>query len=342
MRMTFRNLWRSLFPGLLAVVLGITSGSASPSRSASTGSGGTRHFARLAPAGQGQGQRGQGGGTPGQYPGTAVPANLGPNEYYQGQLWYGQSGITESVADLLAREAAQPAEPRVLRVAGNDADGDDDALPDLLRTNPDAPQTSQWPLPWQTPAPEIDLGPHSPQTVSTAFTGTHASFTSTVPPDSVGAVGPTQVLVPSNGIIQVFSKTGTIGTLNLTDKLFFASVLPAGTAPCDPRVTYDRSSARWFITEITCSGVTAANNILIAVSSGSTITNTSSFTFFGFKQDTVGTTPNADANNFADYDTLGVDANALYIGTNMFVGGGGTSTARRRSWSTRRTCSPAR
>ncbi|MCI0330826.1 MAG: hypothetical protein L0196_07730 [candidate division Zixibacteria bacterium] len=51
--------------------------------------------------------------------------------------------------------------------------------------------------------------------------------------------------------------------------------------------------------------------MLIAVSSSSTITNTSSFTFFSFQGDPA---------DFADYPTLGIDRNALYVGVNVFDG----------------------
>ncbi|HEV2472869.1 MAG TPA: hypothetical protein VGS41_09405, partial [Chthonomonadales bacterium] len=56
------------------------------------------------------------------------------------------------------------------------------------------------------------------------------------------------------------------------------------------------------------------------------ITGSSSFTFFQFQQDLVGPTPNEDTGGFADYDTLGVDANALYIGVNEFESNGGFDT----------------
>src|SRR5437899_9195304 len=61
------------------------------------------------------------------------------------------------------------------------------------------------------------------------------------------------------------------------------------------------------------------NRILIAVSSGPTITSSSSFTFFQFQNDLVGPTPNADTGAHAEYPSLGVDANALYIGVNVFT-----------------------
>ena len=86
----------------------------------------------------------------------------------------------------------------------------------------------------------------------------------------------------------------------------------------DPRVRYDRLSGRWFITMIDVNGTN--NRILIAVSSDSTVTNASNFTFFDIPSDS--TSPTRTNSDFADYDTLGIDANALYIGTNVFSGTG--------------------
>ena len=74
-----------------------------------------------------------------------------------------------------------------------------------------------------------------------------------VPPDSMGAVGPTQFLVGVNGKIKVLSKTGTVGQLNTDLNTFFSSVMtppPAGgdTETTDPRVRYDTLSGKWFVT----------------------------------------------------------------------------------------------
>jgi hypothetical protein len=68
--------------------------------------------------------------------------------------------------------------------------------------------------------------------------------------------------------------------------------------------------------------VATPNRVLIAVSSGPAITSTSSFNFFQFQHDQVGPTPNRDTGGFADFPSLGVDNNALYIGVNVFNGAG--------------------
>src|SRR5438128_1266371 len=142
--------------------------------------------------------------------------------------------------------------------------------------NLDSPRVAQWP-----PAdggPQVaNPNPELPQTVSTNFLGTELSESTFIPPDSNGAVGPTQVLVLSNGRFKVFDKTGNPGALNVADSTFFASVKSTAQVS-DPHVRYDRLSARWFISEIDVA--LRSNRILLAVSSGPTITDSSTFTFY--------------------------------------------------------------
>ena len=178
--------------------------------------------------------------------------------------------------------------------------------------NPDAPAVSQWPPAAGAPSREAIL---SPQTVGTSFKGIGISESGYIPPDTMGDVGPTQILVHSNGRIKLFDKAGNLGALNAADTTFWASVAPGGIS--DPEVRYDRLSGRWFVLAI---DLTATNNkIVIAVSSGPTITGQASFTFYSFP---IGTPSPNDATSFCDYPSLGVDANALYTGCNMFTSAG--------------------
>src|SRR5262249_21385238 len=157
------------------------------------------------------------------------------------------------------------------------------------------PQGPQYP---PLKAGEAPIGTLNPQTVGTSFLGTKISDTvGFVPPDSNGDVGPTQVVVCSNGIIKTFTKSTGVadGALNATSDVFFNSVRN-GSGTSDPRVKYDRLSQRWFIVMINVANTD--NRCMIAVSSSSTITSTASFTFFQF-------VPNAT--HFADYPTLGID-----------------------------------
>src|SRR5438128_252420 len=62
---------------------------------------------------------------------------------------------------------------------------------------------------------------------------------------------------------------------------------------------------------------------LADASDSSTITAGTVWTYFYFQQDLV--SPAGDTGKFADYPTLGIDANALYIGVNIFGSRGSPS-----------------
>src|SRR5206468_9470322 len=104
----------------------------------------------------------------------------------------------------------------------------------------------------------------------------------------MGAVGPIQYIVTVNGRIRSFNKSTGLadGALNLDPDVLFQSVRSASTS--DPRIRYDRLSGRWFVTMIDVANTN--NRILIAVSSGSTITSASNFTFFDIPSDSTSPT----------------------------------------------------
>ena len=81
-----------------------------------------------------------------------------------------------------------------------------------------------------------------------------------------------------------------------------------------PGSRYDRMSDRWYVTEIDVpnNGV-GTNRVMLAVSDNGVITPATIWTYFWFP---------GDATGFADFDSLGVDANALYMGANIFDSGG--------------------
>jgi uncharacterized repeat protein (TIGR01451 family) len=243
---------------------------------------------------------------------------LAADETTVGVPWTGPPGVTETVSDIMERERVAPQGPfAASQVRETHRKLDPRKTLPPRRTRP-APAVSQWPP--AGPARALPP-PYNPQTVGTSFLGAQLSESGFIPPDSVGDVGPTQLLVAVNGRIKVFDKSGVLGGLDTTTSNFFASVGGLTNGTTDPHVRYDRLSSRWFVTIIDLgpggSGL-GPNNVLIAVSSGSTITGSGSFTFFQFQHDLVGPTPNLDTDGFADYDTLGVDKFALYIGANVF------------------------
>lgn len=193
--------------------------------------------------------------------------------------------------------------------------------------NPDAPNVSSWPPEAAAALPVAG----SPQSIGLNFTAATLAE-SAFPPDTMGAAGPTQFIIALNSRIRSFNKkTGVAdGVLNIDTDVFFQGVMtpPASNNfTSDPRIRYDRLSGRWFITIIDVPGRAGdqPNRVLLAVSDGGVITSNTVWTFFFFRHDTV--TPTGDSNAFADYPTLGIDANALYIGVNIFSARGRGSFA---------------
>jgi uncharacterized repeat protein (TIGR01451 family) len=186
-----------------------------------------------------------------------------------------------------------------------------------------------------TPAPLF--GALAAQSVTTNFTSVTLAEAQVQPPDTMGAVGPTQFLTHVNGRVRVHDKaTGAIGALDVDDLVFWASVATpgAGTLVSSPHVRYDRLTDRWFLMVVdepqsvgTTPGV--SNRVLIAVSDGATITAGTVWRYYYFNIDTA--PPVGDPSCVADFPSLGLDNNALYIGANIFCGPGPDSLDLDRS-----------
>ncbi|MCW5938016.1 MAG: hypothetical protein KF884_09355 [Fimbriimonadaceae bacterium] len=221
----------------------------------------------------------------------------------------GQKGITETVVQIMNREGAtNPFRPYARILKKTESEGTDRSH---LKNGPEAPISATWPLnveplglPRTSQGRDGGSNPYLPQTPGVKFDGGTSAGAGIWPPDTFGAVGPTQILVTLNNRIRVYDKAGTLGTLNVLLDTFFNSVR-GGAGTSDPRVTFDRTTNRWFVCAIT---VNSPNRLLLAVSSGPTITNTASFTFYFVN------VPSA----FADYCSLGVDGKAVIIGENTF------------------------
>ncbi len=224
----------------------------------------------------------------------------------------GGMGRTDTVSSIMERENNAPRLPVSFEFDAEEprlrpfTPGDDAA----------APAVSQWP-----PLGLESLAAQEPQLpqiqgISFKAVGTVGGESPYIPPDTMGDVGPSQILVHVNGRIRLFGKDGTPGTLNASDTTFWDPVR-AGQGTTDPEVRYDRLSGRWFVLSV---NVAATNNlVMIAVSSDSVITDASSFTFYAFP---IGIGGSGEDTNFCDYPGFGVDANALYVGCNMFNGAG--------------------
>lgn len=139
-----------------------------------------------------------------------------------------------------------------------------------------------------------------------------------IPPDTMGAVGKTQYMETTNGAYAVFDKATGTRTSIVSDLAFWASAGQTG-ANGDSRVMYNAAAQRW----IAISFGGNAKDIQIAVSDTSdALGGWKSTKFEGYGGFGFGAT--------ADYPTLAMDGNAVYIGTNNFAPAtlGGTNSFR--------------
>lgn len=142
------------------------------------------------------------------------------------------------------------------------------------------------------------------------FLGATSDETPFFPPDSMGAVGPSQYILIINGILRSFNKsTGKQDNVLDTSLNNFFNSVRNNFSVGDSRIRYDFFSKRWFIITI---NFDLPNRVIFAVSNNSIITQNTGWTLFFFEQN------NIIADTFADYPTLGIDKNALYIGANIF------------------------
>jgi hypothetical protein len=214
----------------------------------------------------------------------------------------GAAPIQETTAQIMARDLGQSGQTRLPHLAPRYGLSSENAVAASVSSSSGALPPSPSTLKAQTVSPTIN------------FTAANFNDCSGWPPDTMGTVGPTQFIIALNGRIRSFSKaTGLAdGGINVDTDTFFSPVMtPGSNFTTDPRIRYDRLSGRWFIIMIDVPGQqgTLPNRVMIAMSNSGTITGSTVWSFFQFS---------GDPTNFADYPTLGIDANALYIGANIF------------------------
>ena len=140
------------------------------------------------------------------------------------------------------------------------------------------------------------------------FRATTAFESGFFPPDSMMAVSEEHVVELINGAYRVYSKTDGQRLQATTLEGFWrlAGVVPKFFA-FDPRVLYDPSTRRWFALAV--DDQNDANNFLVAVSR--TSDPTAGWTAFQI--------PSDSANQlWADFPTLGMNAEGLFVTGNMF------------------------
>lgn len=128
-----------------------------------------------------------------------------------------------------------------------------------------------------------------------------------VPPDTIGAVGASQYMATTNGAYAVYNKNTGARTALMSDVNFWAAAGQTGTSG-DSRVMYNAAANRWVAVAFGGN----AKDLQIAVSDSSdAMGGWKSTKFEGYAGFGFGAT--------ADYPTLALDRNAVYIGTNDFA-----------------------
>ncbi len=135
------------------------------------------------------------------------------------------------------------------------------------------------------------------------------------PPDNAGAVGPHDVVQLINGAYAVYDKTSGSQTQLISAKDFWESAGMtlgneiANLGTFNARIIYDPTVDRWFAAGL--SAQSTNNNVMIARSDSSDPKGTwQAVSFLG---------NNGGAGLFADFTSLGIDADGVYVATNNFT-----------------------
>lgn len=243
----------------------------------------------------------------------------GPRDPMRRTVYPGSRPFTDSWKQMVARDA---------QIASDIEAGLRPALPEL-EIVPRGDRPRQKGLFPHVPAPSRQAryrppAGDAPQTVGMTIQGitrdeqTAEVGISSIPPDTMGAIGPNHFVEILNATVAVFSRTTGAQLNHVSLDSFFAAGggFPRNGA-FDPRVLFDHRSGHWFACALERGAVSRTDNdIILAVSRTSDPTGVwDKFVIpVGSPSDFFGNT------FFTDYDTLGVDDNGVYFGVNVFGG----------------------
>lgn len=143
---------------------------------------------------------------------------------------------------------------------------------------------------------------------------TFRSDASYTPSDCNGAPGPTHYVEIINGRFSVYLKAnGTLAQTKTTTAFWTAAGItwPNGWEVTDPRLIYDINSGRWFASSVDFDPTQTVNTnrFLLAISAGANPAGP--WNGVAFPSDRSGI-------DFADYPTLGLNAQGVFLAGNMF------------------------
>src|SRR6266850_2156130 len=134
------------------------------------------------------------------------------------------------------------------------------------------------------------------------------------PPDTDGAIGPNHFVELINGTFSVYNKSTGTRVQTMSDVTFWSRAgytVPSNWDITDPRIVYDPTVQRWFAAQIDFdpSGFVNTNDFLLAISATADPPGV-------WRAVTIPADPGG--NDFADFPTLGLDSQGVYLSANMF------------------------
>ncbi len=157
--------------------------------------------------------------------------------------------------------------------------------------------------------------------VDEAFLGLGDNNTS-IPPDTMGAVGPDHLIVMLNTQVRIQSRDGGVVSTVSLDQFWAPANTLGNFNTFDPRIIYDPLAEK-FIATVDVDARSATSRIFVAVSQTSDPTGT--WDFFEFDADPANTT-------WADFPDIGFNKNWIVITNNMFEVAGSSSFVGAKMW----------
>ena len=194
------------------------------------------------------------------------------------------------------------------------------ALPDQA---PDGGDVAEFVGPGPFDGADGSSGPTDTPTVLNRFDAVNLAGSGYIPPDSNGAAGPNNLMNTVNGVIQVWSKTGTLQS-SFSVNSFFGI-----TGQSDPKVIYDQQSGRFVVMVQQVSGLNDADPTNDVSKEWFAVSATGDPNGAWYKTGVDTKIVIGGKNYWADYPGLATDANAVYSTTNYFTFDGTAGFASR-------------
>lgn len=212
------------------------------------------------------------------------------------------------LSDIARQEALEPARPGPAEIRAihppKDGPGNRPGVAISRELTENAERSAQAPV----------ASPTGPSPIPTkTFQGEFLSGT-TIPPDTMGAVGTTHIVTVSNNMMRIQNRDGVQVSRQTLSSFWSGVALEGGAAVSafDPKIYFDRFNSRWiFIASANAQSLSSA--ALIGVSA--TADPTGTWFRYGIDGDGAAT---AAGGKWIDYPTVGFNKNWIVVNENVF------------------------